>query len=112
MPFKLKIHRSFFQLFIVLVLLVALGGRGVLGMAQFVATFVLLFLTVIVHELSHAIVARALGVRVLDIVVHPLGGMTRLQWEARDPGREALISCAGPIVNLLIAGCLWAVLSV
>src|SRR5262249_17756702 len=67
------------------------------------ATFGLLFVTVIVHELSHAITARALGVRVLDIVVHPLGGMTRLQWAARDPGREALISCAGPTVNPAVA---------
>ena len=62
------------------------------------------------HELSHAVVARAVGVRVRDIVVHPLGGMTRLDWTARDPRKEALISSAGPAINLVIALLLWGVL--
>ena len=44
-----------------------------------------------------------------DIVVHPLGGMTRLDWTARNPRKEALISCAGPAVNLIMAGALWAI---
>ena len=42
------------------------------------------------------LVARSLGVQVRDIVVHPLGGMTRLDWGARDPRKEALISLRGP----------------
>jgi Zn-dependent protease len=108
-PFKIRIHRSFFQLFIVLALLVALQGRGAEGVAQFAAAFGLLFVAVILHESSHAFAARTLGVKVRDIVVHPLGGMTRLDWTARDPLKEAMISCAGPAVNLLVAGILWIV---
>jgi Zn-dependent protease len=108
MPFKVRIHRSFLQLFVVLALFAALQGNGGQGLARFGAIFGLLFVTVILHELSHALVARALGVRVLDIVVHPLGGMTRLAWTAKDPRREALISCAGPATNLLIALVIWA----
>jgi Zn-dependent protease len=107
LPFKLRIHRSFFQLFIVLALLVAFQGRGAEGVAQFATGFGLLFFAVILHESSHAFVARWLGVSVRDIVVHPLGGMTRLDWSARDPRKEALISSAGPAINLLVAGLLW-----
>jgi Zn-dependent protease len=107
MPFKLRIHRSFFQLFVLMALFVALQGRGGEGVAQFATGFALLFVAVIVHETSHAVVARALGVRVRDIVVHPLGGMTRLDWTARDPRKEALISSAGPAVNLVLGGALW-----
>ena len=104
MPFKIRIHRSFFQLFIVLALVVALQGRGADAVIQFTAAFALLFVAVILHESSHAFVARSLGVHVRDIVVHPLGGMTRLDWTARNPRKEALISCAGPAVNLVMAG--------
>jgi Zn-dependent protease len=107
MPIKLRIHRSFFQLFILMALFVALQGRGGEGVAQFAIGFGLLFLAVIFHEASHALVARSLGVTVRDIVVHPLGGMTRLDWGARDPRKEALISSAGPAINLVIAGLLW-----
>jgi Zn-dependent protease len=112
MPFPLRIHRSFIQLFVVLLLLVALQGRGFAGVGQFVAGFVLLFATVVVHELSHAFVARALGVRVRDIVLHPLGGMTRLDWTARDPRKEALISTAGPAINLVLALAVWGILKI
>ena len=35
--------------------------------------------------------------------MHPLGGMTRLDWTAREPRKEALISSAGPAMNLAIA---------
>jgi Zn-dependent protease len=108
-PFKIRIHRSFFQLFIVLALVVAFQGRGADAVIQFTAAFALLFAAVILHESSHAFVARSLGVQVRDIVVHPLGGMTRLDWTARNPRKEALISCAGPAVNLVMAGALWAV---
>jgi Zn-dependent protease len=110
MPFRLRIHRSFIQLFVVLVLIVAFQGRGFLGVGQFVSGFVLLFATVVLHELSHAFAARALGVRVRDIVLHPLGGMTRLDWTAADPRKEALISSAGPAINLVLAAALWLVL--
>jgi Zn-dependent protease len=110
MPFKLRIHRSFFQLFIVLLVLIAIQGRGPDEMSRFVTGFALLFVTVVVHELSHAFVARSVGVHVRDIVLHPLGGMTRLDWTARDPRKEALISSAGPAVNLLISVVVWAAL--
>jgi Zn-dependent protease len=107
MPIKVRIHRSFFQLFILMALFVALQGRGGEPVAQFAIGFGLLFLAVICHEASHALVARSLGIAVRDIVVHPLGGMTRLDWGARDPRKEALISSAGPAINLVIAGVLW-----
>jgi Zn-dependent protease len=111
MPFKVRIHRSFIQLFVILLVLVTLQGRGLEGVGQFVSGFVLLFVTVVVHELSHAMVAKTVGVHVRDIVLHPLGGMTRLDWTAKDPKREALISSAGPAINLVIAALLLGILA-
>jgi Zn-dependent protease len=107
MPFKFRIPKSFVWLFVGLLVLVSLQGRGGEGVAQFVIGFGLLFLAVLIHELAHAVVARMLGIQVRDIVLHPLGGMTRLNWSARDPRKEALISIAGPISNLFIAGLVW-----
>jgi stage IV sporulation protein FB len=110
MPVRIRIHRSFFQLFFLLLLVVALQRRGAEGMVQFLAGFGVLFLAVVLHEISHAFVATRLGVTVRDIVLHPLGGMTRLEWSARDPRKEALISSAGPALNLLLALATWSAL--
>jgi Zn-dependent protease len=61
-----------------------------------------LFGSVILHELAHAIVARLYGLRALEIVMYPIGGVTRLA-EAPHPRQELWIALAGPVVNLLIA---------
>src|SRR5262245_698302 len=73
----------------------------------------LLMLTVVLlHELSHGIVARAIGLRVLDVRVHAIGGVARI--ERRPPPRwtpreEWVPALAGPVGNLLVAGLVSAV---
>src|SRR5262245_58325194 len=67
----------------------------------------LLLAVVLLHELSHGIVARAIGLRVLDVRVHAIGGVARI--ERRPPPRwtpreEWLPAIAGPAGNLLVAG--------
>ncbi|MEU5880828.1 site-2 protease family protein [Spirillospora sp. NPDC047279] len=65
---------------------------------------VLLYGSVFVHELSHAVTARALGLPVRSVTLHILGGETSIEREAPTPGREFLIAFAGPLVNLVLAG--------
>jgi Zn-dependent protease len=65
---------------------------------------VLLYGSVFVHELSHAVTARAFGLPVRSVTLHILGGETSIEREAPTPGREFLIAFAGPLTNLVLAG--------
>jgi Zn-dependent protease len=65
---------------------------------------VLLYGSVFVHELSHALVARRFELPVRSVTLHILGGETAIERESPTPGREFLIAFAGPIVNLVLAG--------
>src|SRR5690606_29662404 len=65
---------------------------------------VLLYGSVFVHELSHAVTARAFDLPVRSVTLHVLGGETAIEREAPTPGREFLIAFAGPVVNLILAG--------
>jgi Zn-dependent protease len=60
-----------------------------------------LFLSVLVHELAHAIYARRRGVRVVDITLLMIGGVSRIG-EADRPRTEAIMALAGPLVSLLL----------
>jgi Zn-dependent protease len=71
-----------------------------------VAFVVLLYLSVLVHELSHSLVARGFGLPVRRILLYPLGGLSEIEREPPTPGRSFLVSAAGPAVSLLLAaGC-------
>jgi Zn-dependent protease/CBS domain-containing protein len=61
-----------------------------------------LFLSVLVHELSHAFMARAEGIEIEEIVLHPFGGLARLRKEPESPGAEFRIAIAGPAASFFI----------
>jgi Zn-dependent protease/CBS domain-containing protein len=65
---------------------------------------VLLYLSVLVHELAHSLVARTLGLPVRRIVLLIIGGVSELEREPETPGREYLVALAGPLVSLFLAG--------
>ena len=60
------------------------------------AFVVLLYASVLVHELSHSVVARGFGLPVRRILLHPLGGVSEIEREAPTPGREFAVAAAGP----------------
>jgi len=64
----------------------------------------LLYLSVLVHELSHTFLALRSGLPVRRISLHVLGGVSEIERPADTPGREAGIALAGPLVSLLLAG--------
>jgi Zn-dependent protease len=68
-----------------------------------VAFVVLLYLSVLIHELSHSLVARGFGLPVRRILLYPLGGFSEIEQEPPTPGREFLVSAAGPAMSLLLA---------
>jgi Zn-dependent protease/CBS domain-containing protein len=75
------------------------GGAVALG----IAATVLFFGSVLVHELAHALVAQARGIRVQDITLFLFGGATRARVESRGPGEEFLIALVGPLTSGLLA---------
>jgi len=69
-----------------------------------VAFVVLLYLSVLLHELSHSLVAVRLKLPVRRILLYPLGGYSEIEQEPSTPGREFLVSAAGPAMSLVLAG--------
>ena len=71
-----------------------------------------LFLSILFHELSHALVGRAEGIESDEIVLHPFGGFTRLSREPDNPRAEFRIAVAGPASSFLIGVISFALMSV
>jgi Zn-dependent protease len=69
------------------------------------AAFVLLlYASVLVHELAHCVVALHYDLPVRRVLLYPLGGYSEIEQEPATPGREALVSGAGPLISLVLAG--------
>jgi Zn-dependent protease len=82
------------------------------GFAIALALTLLLFGSVVAHELGHALVARRFGVRTEDIVLLPIGGVARIVNLPKRPAHEIAIAAAGPLVSLAIAAAAYVLLIV
>jgi Zn-dependent protease len=66
-------------------------------------TTLVFFASIFLHELGHAVVARMEGIQVIEITLHPFGGLTRLRREPDTPRAEFRIAIAGPVASFLLA---------
>lgn len=78
--------------------------------ATAIATALLFFLTIVVHELSHAIVAKSHGLPVRSITLFALGGVAEIEKEAGDARTEFWLGIIGPITSFVIGTICLAVL--
>jgi Zn-dependent protease len=67
-----------------------------------VVSVLLLFASLIVHELGHAIVARRQGIEVRRIDLYLFGGLTQMSRDAATPGEDFKIAIAGPVATFLV----------
>jgi Zn-dependent protease len=79
-------------------------GLGAFSYVAGLAFAVLLYLSVLLHELSHALSAKAYGLPVRSVTLHFLGGVTEIDGDPQTPGREFVISIVGPLTSLAIGG--------
>ncbi len=67
-----------------------------------VAMALLLFASVLLHELGHSLVARAQGIKVNSITLFLFGGVASIEQESKTPGQAFQVAIAGPAVSFLL----------
>jgi Zn-dependent protease len=87
------------------------GYSNATAYAIAVAGALLFFLSLILHELGHAVAARRNGIGVTSIDLWFFGGLAKLTREPATPGQDFRIAAAGPAVTLLIFGLCCAALA-
>jgi Zn-dependent protease/predicted transcriptional regulator len=72
-------------------------------------TSVLLFASVLIHELAHSFVARARGLQATSITLFIFGGVSNLAGDAKSATTEFLIAIVGPLTSFILAAIAYAV---
>ncbi len=111
------IHYSWIFIFILVAWSLAEGyfpevfpdwSRGTYWITGIVAA-IMLFVSVLLHELAHSIVARARGMPVHSITLFLFGGVSNLEKEPEQAGAEFAMAIVGPGASLVLAGIFWGV---
>lgn len=76
------------------------GWSSTLSWGIGLLTSLLFFVSVLLHELGHALVAHAMGTQVREITLFLFGGMAEIADEPASAGRELKMAVAGPLVSL------------
>jgi Zn-dependent protease/predicted transcriptional regulator len=93
--------------FLILAAVLLVSGLGDHRSSVVYVLYVLgLFVSLLCHEAGHALVTRKFGVRTLEIVMFPIGGVSRLD-RRLSPFEEFAVAIAGPLVNMILAAGFW-----
>jgi Zn-dependent protease/predicted transcriptional regulator len=108
--FDVYVHVSWLIAIVLITVSTALGwfphaypgyGTVIYFLLGFFAS-ILLFVSVLIHEFMHSVVARARGIHVKYIVLFIFGGVSTFEQEAKTPGTEFLVAIVGPLTSLFI----------
>ncbi|MEA5580719.1 site-2 protease family protein [Nodularia harveyana UHCC-0300] len=80
------------------------GLSGGLAFSLGLMTALLLFASVVAHELGHSFVAIRQGIDVKSITLFIFGGLASLEKESETPGEAFWVAIAGPLVSLILSG--------
>ena len=81
------------------------AARGILAGLS----VIVFFGSVLLHELSHSLMAQRLEIPVESITLFLFGGFSKMKMEARQPRDEFLVAVVGPLTSLVLAAILWAI---
>jgi Zn-dependent protease/CBS domain-containing protein len=73
-----------------------------------VVTTLILFISVLLHELAHSLVAQAKGMKVSSITLFIFGGVSNLEEEPEKPRTEFAMAIVGPLTSLVLGFIFWA----
>lgn len=79
-----------------------LGSSDTTAYLTAVVSALLLFASIVIHELGHALAARRHGIDVAGITISPLGGFALMSRESRTPREELEVAGGGPLATLAI----------
>jgi Zn-dependent protease len=103
--FRVGVDRSWFLILFLMIFWLspefhqALHGSDAVAYLTTVITVLVLFGSLIVHELGHALVARRAGIGVRRIDLFLFGGLTEMSRDAATPGEDFKIAAAGPLAT-------------
>jgi Zn-dependent protease len=112
MGIPIRIHYTLWFVFALIAWSLAVGymphqypGLGALTYwAIGIASAMILFASILVHEVSHSYVAKKNGLPIARITLFFFGGVSEMTEEPQDPGLEVRMAAAGPLMSFLIAG--------
>jgi Zn-dependent protease len=106
--FRIGVDASWFLILFLLIFMLSGSFRSTLHSSDAVAyltaviSVLLLFASLIVHELGHALVARRQGIEVKRIDLFLFGGWTQMSRDAATPGEDFKIALAGPLATFAV----------
>lgn len=108
---QIRIDPSWFVIFLLVLWSLSAGYLpreypGLEGTSYWIAGLVataLFFLSILLHELAHSLVARRAGIPVPEITLFLFGGVSRMHEEPKQPGLEFRVAIVGPLASFALA---------
>lgn len=112
-----RVDYSWFFIFVLILLSLAVGYfpheyPGASTASYWIAGAVaalLLFVSILAHEFSHALMARRRGIRVPAITLFLFGGVSHMEQESESPSTELRVAAVGPFASFGLAALFWAI---
>jgi Zn-dependent protease len=100
---RVLIHWTFLILIAWIVFVEIQKGNNLTQILITLGFVLTIFITVVLHEFGHALMARRFHIDTRKITLLPIGGVASLERMPEEPKKELLVALAGPMVNIVIA---------